>query len=174
VDAGPDETLLLRSKFGDGEAFGRLVREYQSPLRGFLRRLTRGDAALADDLAQETFLEAWRKIGQKREDGSFPGWLCSIAWSRFLMNRRRRTEEPLENALDGPSIEPEPASAAKLDLEKAMARLAPAERAALTLCFAFGYSHGEAADILGMPLGTLKSHVLRGRERLKSMLEARP
>jgi RNA polymerase sigma-70 factor (ECF subfamily) len=173
VDERAEETLLLRARRGDAEAFGRLVREHQSTLRGFLRRLTRGDAALSDDLAQEAFLEAWRKIGQKREEGSFPGWLCSIAWSRFLMHRRRRTEEPLENANDAPSLEPEPASAAKLDLEKAMARLAPAERAALTLCFALGYSHGEAAQILDMPLGTVKSHVLRGRERLISMLEAK-
>ena len=72
---------------------------------------------------------------------------------------------------DGPSFDPQDGSAAKLDLERAMARLAPAESAALTLCYALGHSHGEAAEILNLPLGTVKSHVLRGREKLQAMLE---
>ncbi len=150
-------------------AFGRLVREHQSKVRGFLRRLTRGDAALADDLAQETFFEAHRKLDQYRGEGSFASWLFGIAWSRFLMERRRRKEEPLED--DAASDDPRAVIHARLDLERAMARLAAEERAALTLCYALGHSHGEAAAILDMPLGTVKSHVLRGREKLKAMLE---
>jgi RNA polymerase sigma-70 factor (ECF subfamily) len=137
-------------------------------VRGFL---TRGDPALADDLAQETFLEAHRKIEQYRGDGTFDAWLCGIAWSRFLMERRRRREEAWEVQEEPASVDTVSASLARLDLEKAMARLAPAERAALTLCYAFGHSHGEAAEILNLPLGTLKSHVLRGREKLKALLE---
>jgi RNA polymerase sigma-70 factor (ECF subfamily) len=148
----------------------RLVREHQSKVRGFLRRLTRGDAALADDLAQETFLEAWRKFDQYRGEGSLSSWLCGIAWSRFLMERRKRKEEPLEDVPEA-STDPQAANLAKLDLERAMARLGAEERAALTLCYALGHSHGEAAEILDMPLGTVKSHVLRGREKLKAMLE---
>src|SRR6201996_6937105 len=90
------EGLVRGAAAGDAAAFGALVREHQSRVRGFLRRLTRGDAALADDLAQETFLEAFRKIAQYRGEGSFGGWLCGIAWSRFLMERRKRKEEPLD------------------------------------------------------------------------------
>src|ERR1700752_152429 len=91
------DDLVRDAVSGDAAAFGALVREHQSKVRGFLRRLTPGDAALADDLAQEAFLEAWRKIAQYRGDGSFSGWLCGIAWSRFLMDRRKRKEEPVEN-----------------------------------------------------------------------------
>ena len=166
------EELTRRAAAGDNAAFTALVREHQSKVRGFLRRLTRGNAALADDLAQETFFEAWRKIAQYRGEGSFGGWLCGIAWSRFLMDRRKRREEPLEDADEAASFDPGPAHAAKLDLEKAMAKLAAPERAALTLCYALGHSHGEAAEILDLPLGTVKSHVLRGREKLQTMLEA--
>ncbi len=151
--------------------FGRLVREHQSAVRGFLRRLTRGDAALADDLAQETFLEAHRKLAQFEGSGAFVSWLFGIAWSRFLMERRKRKEEPIAEIDDTASVDPRPAAQAKLDLESAMARLGAEERAALTLCYALGHSHGEAAAILDMPLGTVKSHVLRGREKLKAMLE---
>jgi RNA polymerase sigma-70 factor (ECF subfamily) len=165
-----DGLLVQRARSGDVTAFGALVRQHQSRVRGFLRRLTRGDAALANDLAQETFLEAHRKIGQFRAEGTFDAWLCGIAWSRFLMERRRRKEEPLESPDEAASVDTASASVARLDLEKAMARLAPAERAALTLCYAHGHSHGEAAEILAMPLGTVKSHVLRGREKLKAML----
>ena len=167
-----DDTLAQLATAGDNAAFGSLVRIHQSKVRGFLRRLTRGDAALADDLAQETFLEAHRKVAQYRGEGSFGSWLCGIAWSRFLMERRKRKEEPLDAIPETGSMDTGPAMIARLDLERAMARLSAEERAALTLCYALGHSHGEAAEILQLPLGTIKSHVLRGREKLKAMLEA--
>jgi RNA polymerase sigma-70 factor (ECF subfamily) len=158
-----------RAAAGDANAFAALVRLHQSRLRGFLRRMTRGDHALADDLAQETFLEAHRKIASWRDEGSFASWLYAIAYSRYLMEARRRKLEPLEDA-DVPSPSPESASALRLDLERAMARLSPGERAALTLCFALELTHEEAAVTLAMPIGTVKSHVARGREKLKAML----
>jgi RNA polymerase sigma-70 factor (ECF subfamily) len=167
-----DNTLAQLAAAGDSAAFGTLVRIHQSKVRGFLRRLTRGDVALADDLAQETFLEAHRKVAQYRGEGSFGSWLCGIAWSRFLMERRKRKEEPLEAQPETASADAGPSIIARLDLERAMARLGAEERAALTLCYALGHSHGEAAEILSLPLGTVKSHVLRGREKLKAMLEA--
>jgi RNA polymerase sigma-70 factor (ECF subfamily) len=155
---------------GDAAAFGVLVRTHQSALRGFLRRLTRGDHALSDYLAQETFLEAWRKLAQYRGGSPFASWLYAIAWSRFLMTARRRKLEPLDDE-DGEPILPEGGSVLRLDLEKAMALLRAPERAALTLCFAVGMNHDEAAATLAMPLGTLKSHVARGREKLKTLLQ---
>jgi RNA polymerase sigma-70 factor (ECF subfamily) len=164
--------LAQRAAAGDANAFAALVRSHQSRLRGFLRRMTRGDHALADDLAQETFFEAHRKLAGWRGDGSFVSWLYAIAYSRYLMASRRRKLEPLEGAdVSSPqSSSPESASVLRLDLEKAMARLSLGERGALTLCFALGLSHEEAAMALAIPVGTLKSHVLRGREKLKAML----
>ncbi len=165
------EWLARQAAGGDTAAFGVLVRWHQSNLRGFLLRLTKGNSALADDLAQETFLEAFRKIKQYGT-GTFFGWLCAIAWSRFLMEARKRKLEPLDETADimDDAPEPENASLVRLDLESAMAKLAPAQRAALTLCFALGLSNEEAAQTLNIPLGTLKSHVNRGRERLARML----
>ena len=167
------EWLAREAAAGDTAAFGILVRRHQSKLRGFLLRMTRGNHALADDLAQETFLEAFRKIAQFGT-GSFFGWLCAIAYSRYLMEARKRKLESLDEAgeIAADAPEPEIASAAKLDLEKALAQLAPAQRAALTMCFALGFSNEEAAASLNLPLGTLKSHVNRGREKLASMLAA--
>jgi len=90
------------------------------------------------------------------------------------MEARKRKLENLDEADDMPDDAPEPerASIVRLDLEKAMARLVPAQRAALTLCFALGLSHEEAAASLNLPLGTLKSHVNRGREKLAVLLDA--
>ena len=165
------DMVALKAAAGDAAAFGVLVRQHQSKLRGFLLRMTKGNHALADDLAQETFLEAFRKIAQFGS-GSFFGWLCAIAYSRYLMEARKKKLESLNEADDIASDVPEPetASAAKLDLERAMARLTPPQRAALTLCFALGFSNEEAAAALSMPLGTLKSHVNRGREKLAGLL----
>ncbi len=157
---------------GDVAAFAELVRSHQGKLRAFLRRMARGDFALADDLAQETFLEAYRKIEQFRAEGTFASWLFQIGYSRYLMHARKHKLEPLDDARE-PSHETEAALHAKLDLETAMAKLQPAKRAALTLCFAQGYSHEDAAKIMGIPLGTLKSHVARGREEVRTMLTAR-
>lgn len=158
-----------RAASGDAAAFGVLVRQHQSSVRGFLRRLTKGNHALADDLAQETFLAAYRKIAQFQGQGSFTGWLYAIAWSRFLMETRKRKLEPLDDMDE--RVAPECDPAIKLDLEKAMALLRAPERAALTLCFAMGMPHEEAATAMGIPLGTLKSHVARGREKLKNLLK---
>ena len=163
-----EKGLTARAAAGDAAAFEALVRAHQSQLRGFLRRLTRGDAALADDLAQETFLEAFRKIGQFRGEGSFAGWLLRIAWTRYLMDARRRKLETLPEDWEpgAPAHDPD----LRLDLEAGMRRLSAAERASLTLCYALGYSNEDAAAILKLPLGTVKSHVLRGREKLMALL----
>ena len=168
-----DASAERRAAAGDVAAFGLLVRQHQSPLRGYLRRLTRGNHALADDLAQETFLEAYRKMAQFQGPGqgrgSFAGWLYAIAWSRFLMETRKRKLEPLDDMDESSAPQGDPHL--KLDLEKALAMLRPPERSALTLCFALGMPHEEAAQVMNLPLGTLKSHVARGRAKLKTLLK---
>jgi RNA polymerase sigma-70 factor (ECF subfamily) len=162
--------LVGQAARGDSAAFAALVRQHQSRLRGFLRRLTKGDGALADDLAQESFLEAWRKLSQFRGEGSFAGWLLRIAWTRYLMAARRRKLEPLGEG-DEPREPPETLSMdTRIDLESALRRLSPPQRAALTLCYAQGFSNAEAAAILDLPPGTLKSHIARGRAKLKALL----
>ena len=166
-----DGVLVARAVAGDATAFDALVRQHQSAVRGFLRRLTGHDHALADDLAQETFWHAWRKKEQFSE-GAFLSWLYAIAWSRFLMEtrarKRARAREDSAALLQPVS---ESGSSARLDLERALARVAPVESAAITLCLGLGHSHEEIAAILKLPLGTVKSHIARGREKIKLMLE---
>jgi RNA polymerase sigma factor (sigma-70 family) len=164
--AGDDE-LARQAAAGDVAAYAALVRRHERRVRAFLGRLTRGDGA--DDLAQETFLQAWRMAGRFRGEGSYEGWLLRIAWRLFLSSLRRRREEAGER----PEVA-DPAAAdgdARIDVERALARLPARERAAALLCLGEGYSHSEAAAILELPLGTLKSIVARARSALAQALE---
>jgi RNA polymerase sigma-70 factor (ECF subfamily) len=143
------------------------VRRHERRVRAFLARVARGEGA--DDLAQETFLKAWRMAGSWRGEGSYEGWLLRIAWRQFLSSRRKRSEEPAEPT--DRADETAGAHDARIDVERALARLAPRERAAAMLCLGEGYSHAEAATILDLPLGTLKSIVARAKGALVKQLE---
>jgi RNA polymerase sigma factor (sigma-70 family) len=154
----------------DVAAFSALARLHQSKVRGLLLRLTRGNHAAADDLAQETFIEAWRGIQSFRGESSFSTWLYRIAYSRFLMQVRKRKPDDQLGEWQESTSSGENSILARVDLERAFAKLSPPESAALTMCFALGLSNTEAAAAMDIPLGTLKSHVLRGREKLKTML----
>jgi RNA polymerase sigma-70 factor, ECF subfamily len=163
-----EDADIAAARDGSLPAFERLVRRHQGVVRGFLRRLA-GDADQADDLAQEVFVLAWRKLGDFEARGTFRGWLCRVAYTRFLQHRRA----DLARARAHSARSDVPASGnadIALDLDRAMTTLSEDQRAAIALCYGEGLSHGEAAEVLGMPLGTVKSHVARGREKLVAAL----
>jgi RNA polymerase sigma-70 factor (ECF subfamily) len=166
-----DAELVTRVLSGDDRrAFAELVRRHQSMVRGLLRRLASGDAALADDLAQDTFLRAYRALGSWRGGARFSTWLCAIAY-RAWATSARRSPAPVPP-------EPEPRRAAadlsidRHDLSRALASLRGEEREALALAYGQELTHEEAAEILHCPVGTLKTHVLRGKEKLRRLLLA--
>ena len=165
------ETELARAAAaGDAAAFTALVRLHEGAVRRFLARLLRGEGA--DDLAQEVFLKAWRMAGHWRGEGSYKSWLMGIAWTSFLsFHRSRGRREEREQA--DIALAPARDSDAAIDLARALAGLEERERAAALLCFGEGCSHGEAARIMGLPLGTLKSIVARARTALAAQLEPR-
>ncbi len=174
---GPsDAELVLRVLTRDDRhAFAEIVRRHQSLVRTLLRRLTCGDAALADDLAQESFLRAYRGLARYRGEAKLSSWLYRVAYNVFLAHRARaRPEPPLPPQLEAVAATEAGADRALLqhDLERAMAALSPPERAALTLAYRDGASHAEVASILGCPLGTAKTHILRGKEKLERLLSA--
>lgn len=167
-----DQALVVRALHGeDKRSFEQLVRRHQSPVRAQLRRLLPGQEGLADELAQETFLLAWRKLDQFRGEARFSTWLFRIAYSCFLQERRKTKDEGSgSDAVDEePAVAPAPV-ALRLDLERAFRRLSPAEQLVLVHCTQLELSHEEAAYVLGMPLGTVKTHALRGKTKLKQWL----
>ena len=160
---GPnDEDLALsrRSAAGDSAAFVMLVEKYERQLRSFLTRVA---GHHADDIAQDAFLKAWRAAGQYDGRARYSTWLTRIAWRcRLDRLRRERPPEPHEGVVEAGS---------SLEVRDMLARLSESERAALVLCEGHGWTHSEAAELLDMPLGTLKSTVARAKARCRAMWE---
>lgn len=158
---------------GDRAAFSELVWRRQTWLRNLLRRLCR-DPALADDLAQQVFLTAWRSLPTLRSAGAFGAWLRRLAINTWLAHRRSAPPP-------GVSLDPEDlastahfvhAAGEQLDLDRALAALSRDERLCVVLAYNEGMSHGEISEATALPLGTVKSHIRRGAERLRGMLHA--
>ncbi|HWA90859.1 MAG TPA: sigma-70 family RNA polymerase sigma factor [Rhizomicrobium sp.] len=170
AEARVDQALVARVLLAqDRRAFEQLMRRHQGMVRAQLRRLLKGDPAGADDLAQETFLLAWRKLHQFRGDARFSTWLHRIAYTCFLQSRRKGSL-PSGAAAEMAGTAPPEATDLRLDVERAMQRLSDSEQIVLLHCVQLGLSHGETAYVLAMPLGTVKSHALRGKEKLRALL----
>ncbi len=164
------ELLAICVTTQDRQAFGELVEMYQSPLRLVLRRWTSGNVTLADDLAQETFIKAYRGISKFRFESKFFTWLCQIGYHAFI-EHCRKIKKPLEAEVM-PEHNPTRGTDLQHDVDQAMKVLSQAERVAITLCFHKDLSHDEAAGIMQMPLGTVKSHVNRAKEKMSKHLSA--
>jgi RNA polymerase sigma-70 factor (ECF subfamily) len=168
-----DEALVAAVRDGSERAFNMLVDRHQQAVRAFLRGVTAYDDA--DDMAQETFLAVWAHARGFR-GGNVRAWLFSIAWrkakgtQRSWFRRRRRDSEYHEAAAPTRDMGAED----RLAVRQALAALPLAQRAAVVLSFGCGLTHPEAAEALGLPLGTVKSHILRGRDRLRAALGDRP
>lgn len=155
----------------DTRAFGELVRRHQSQVRNFLRKLSR-DYVLADDLAQDAFLHAWDKLHTFTGQGSFIGWLLKVAYTTFLQSKRksRRYVEILAEVGDDADTRGSrytEDSDEISDLDKFLAVLTEEERAVMILSYACGLSHREIGDAANMPIGTVKSIIFRGKEKVR-------
>ena len=168
-----DEELLGAAGRGSQRAFGILVDRHQQAVRAFLRR-TCSAKDDAEDLAQETFIAAWSGAAGFRGGSSVRSWLMGIAWRKaksaqrawFRGAARDTTFESLSTLERGQGAAIED----KIALETAMKGLSLEQKAAVALCLAQDFSHGDAAEALGLPLGTVKSHVARGRAKLLQAL----
>lgn len=167
-----EQRLIAAARRGESRAFAALVEGNQQAVRGFLRRFG-GDWAEADDVAQEAFVTAWARLDRFDGKSSFRSWVCGIGYRIARDARRARTRAA---ARDTSWAEHQAIADAAAPIEDqmalavAMAALPEQQRAALALCLGEGFSHAEAAEILKLPLGTVKSHVARGRERLLAAL----
>jgi len=164
-----DEDLVRAAREGARAAFQALVARHQQAVRSFLRRAG-GGAADADDLAQETFIAAWSGLWRFDGRSSVRSWLCGIAWRKHLSQARSRARSRVREATDEGLAEAPATPDARLDVTAALMRLPEDQRAAVALCLGADFTHAEAAATLGLPLGTIKSHVQRGRAKLEALL----
>lgn len=204
-----DSDLISRTLLhNDHNAYGELIRRHSSAVRSLLRKLTGGDWALADDLAQETFIQGYRKLAGFRGEAGFSTWLYRIATNLFLSHCRkvkRRGEisgdlvdrgavgsfgpvmssqeshgcgsvsSPLTISAERSTISAndwtaDQRQALHLDIEKALRTLDERERTVVSLTYFAGCSHSQTADILGCPLGTVKTLIMRAKEKLRPKL----
>lgn len=170
MDAGEEARLIGLARGGDMRAFGLLVDAHQAAVRAFLRRLV-GHHADADDLAQDAFARTWEVLNRYDGSSSLRTFICGVAFQYWRRARRSRSRSQARETayaeLADTQSEPPARAVQRLALRKAMDDLPEDQRAALALCLGQDFTHAEAAEILGLPLGTVKSHVTRGRARLQ-------
>lgn len=159
--------------FGNKRAFDKLVCKYQSPLRRFFLNLTCGDTALSDDLAQDTFIKAYTSLSSFKNLSGFSTWLFRIGYNQFydyLRSQKEKTD--LETVQVDAEYHVEQVSlSSKMDVYSALRTLKEAERTCITLFYMEDMSMDKIADVTGYPLGTVKSHLSRGREKMTTYLK---
>ena len=182
VDSVAEARLVAQALGGSQPAFEQIVRRYQRPVLSLLVRLT-GDAALAEDLAQETFIKTFRNLAAFDVTRRLSAWILRIAHNTGIdaMRRRRVSLVSIDsNATDRPDLEPaaqttpDPVErvALRRALEAAMARLRPDQREAVCLRYEEGLPFDVIGQILGIPEATARSHVHRARKELARLLTA--
>lgn len=163
----------------DPHAFRQLVLRHQSSVRRWARRLCDGDDAAADDLAQEVFIKVYRALPTYRGEARFSTWLYRVAFNLAASQKRLARERwqavDLEQA--GEEIEQVTGSMAagewadaSRDLSSAMEALSQAQQWALRLSLEEGLTQEEVAEVMALPLGTVKTHIRRGKQALQSLL----
>ena len=187
-----DQELAARAKQGHEAAFRELVRRYERPIFSLLYRMVR-DRALTEDLAQETFIKVLNGIRSYRPEFKFSSWIFKIANNAGIDHLRKRTVDTL--SLDGApdATTPDAVAATALQLgdhretplqavearelgsaiERAIGRLRPEYRACIVLRHVEGYAYEEIAEMLDLPLGTVKTYIHRARNELRGYLEDR-
>lgn len=179
----PDRSLVEASAAGDHDAFAALVLRYQAPIVNLARALTADDGE-AEDLAQETFIRAYKAIGRFRGDSAFRTWLYRVAvnvihshlqrrarrwrWFGPSLDERESTKQQA-SALSMPATVEEDTARRQL-IDRALASLPADMRAAVTLRDMYGFDYAEIADMLGIPIGTVESRIFRARQRLRPLL----
>ncbi len=170
----PDIDLVWRViTKDDRHAFGELVKHHQSGIRNLMRRLTRGDESRAEDLAQETFIKAYKAIRKFRGGAKFSTWLYRIAHNTFVDDvRKQKDHSPYEEALAQEVSQPLTRTSDLLqDLNRAFGFLKPEQVAVFDLYYKKGMTHSEVGKSLNMPVGTVKTHLARGLDILRIKLK---
>ena len=173
-EVSSDEALVERILvFKDQQAFTRLVLRHQLVVRSVISRYCRKDRFLIDDLVQETFLRAYLSLANFRQESKFSTWLYRIAVNLVADKFRRKSLDYCDlDSIDciAASCRLLNQSDLRADLAKALSHISEQQKIAVRLCLQEGYTHIDAAAEMKIPLGTVKSHVSRGRAQLQQLL----
>ncbi|MEA4976077.1 MAG: sigma-70 family RNA polymerase sigma factor [Paludibacter sp.] len=170
------EDLMLVARVnlsGDKTAFDLLTRKYQSSIRRFFLNLTMGDNPLSDDLAQETFIKAYLNLNGFQGLSGFSTWLFRIAYNVHYdyVRSRKITGDINELEINRMHEVQNEFSAERTDINEALMVLRTEERTAILLFYMEDKTHQEIAKIMQCPLGTVKTYILKGKEKLGAYLK---
>jgi RNA polymerase sigma-70 factor, ECF subfamily len=158
----PDPRVLARARAGDAAAFEELVRTYQADVFRFAWHLTR-DRTAAEDVTQDAFLRAYRFLGSYRGDSKFSSWLLRITRNCAMDALRRQKSHLTRHEGDRPRAGSVADPVARAELDHALRSVSVEHREPFLLIEVFGLSYQEAADVLGIRVGTVKSRMHRAR-----------
>ncbi|MDR2556745.1 MAG: RNA polymerase sigma factor [Bacteroidales bacterium] len=173
-----DLTVISRILvLGDKRAYETLVKKYQNPVYRFLLHLSNGNALLSEDIAQETFIKAYIKLGSFKSLSKFSTWLMGIAYNLYIDNIRKYKNEIIcqaEQAENIPQMQTtsgQSAVDAEIDFQKALTVLSAEERAVTLLFHIEDMEIKKIAQSLSMPQGTVKSHLHRSKQKLQTFFK---
>ena len=169
-----DITLVMQvAVFGNKRAFDTLVKKYQSPIRRFFLHQTLGDKALSDDLAQETFIKAYIHITSFKNLSNFETWLFRIAYNVFYdyIRTLKETSDLKDWEADASCRTEQSNVGTGIDIYQGMTLLKAAERTCIILHYIEDLPIDKISKVTGMPTGTIKSHLSRGKEKLTNFLK---
>ena len=167
--------LVRRAKSGEMAAFEQLYRLNLPRIYGLILRMT-ADRARAEELTQEAFVLAWRKLGSFRGESAFPSWLHRLAVNVVLGDarlhaRRGELDDKLPKPAPGPATQRPPSVSKSVDLDRAITSLPPRARAVFVLYEVYGYRHREIASRLDITDGACKAQLHRARTLLREALD---
>lgn len=153
--------------YDDHRAFKKLVERYQSDIRGLFLRLTHGNKGIVDDLAQESFIRVYKYLSGYTAKANFKTWIFRIAYNVFYEYHKKNTIVQVD--IDSMEVinQEHSNSNSAIDFQEALKVLNQNERIAIVLHYEKGFSHREISNITKQPLGTVKTNILRGKEKLK-------
>ncbi|RZJ45573.1 MAG: sigma-70 family RNA polymerase sigma factor [Brevundimonas sp.] len=163
-----DVELAAEAAAGGRREFGELVRRHGSAVRGLLRRMG-AQPSLADDIAQDAFIQAFERCAEFRGEGTFAAWVKRIAARLYIKRVAKEARYVAEVENEETVAAPDPGGL--MDLDEALKTLSEPERLCVSLCHGAGMAHPEIATALNLPLGTVKSHVKRGLDKLRARLQ---
>lgn len=167
---GPDAADVVAAASGDTAAFERIVHSMQGPVWRYLVHLL-SDRALAEDVSQEVFIRVYRKLGTLRDPDRFVPWLLALARNAAYDAGRSRKRRPVELVGDRElaPLEPEDPHLS-IEVNDALDQLDPQMREAIVAVTILGLTYQEAAEVIGVPEGTVKSRTFRARRLLMEIL----
>lgn len=185
-----DQQVVVWAQEGHESAFRELIRRYQRPVFSLVYRMLR-DKELAEDLSQETFIKVLNHIDSYRPEHKFSSWIFKIANNAAIDRLRRKELDTLSldgapdavtsERREGTSLQLPHAGESPLEelearelgsqIEQAIARLRPEYRSCILLRHVEGYAYEEIAEMLDLPLGTVKTYIHRARSQLRALLE---